>query len=446
MSGYTGGTGYIPIGSGGNPFDILVGTPFTPINAPVEAGQTLQIALEELQGQINEVEATTPANYAEVAINGVDGTNLNLTINGALTALGSANGIINLFPNYGNTPYSMPTMSLNNKKITSVDACSVSSEINFCNIQADVGTLPVASGDLFSISNCLIAGTVANPVPVVINNIIGVVATFNDVQFVSSYPNAGISITAGATIGTSHYYFNNCTGTIALNGSPNNFIYIYFNNCNMTINNNAPQGAAFWIQDNNSELTINSNSGHWNCFNTTFGINSTISGGIHDVFSAINCNSTSIVTFGDGNPFTTSGLVNVLLYNCQMNHNANSYNANTIIVGSNNTVVNLQSSVTPTYNLLMSQCQITANCNTVDMVINLPPLNTPSTFIHLLPYLIFQFNKQDASTRTLTIVAPSGDYIQYGAQQVNSITLNTPQSFNLGITSPNNTTSAWIAI
>ncbi len=345
-----------------------------------------------------------PANYAQVATNGIDGTLINSTINGALSGL-PTNSVIELYPNLGTSVgYDMPTSSLNNQAIIGIYDTSPG-VINYCDILATNNTLPITNGDIFSITNVALFGTSGNPTPIVINNITGVSISFQNVQFIPSGATDGLTMNGSCS---GNYYFTDCTVSITLRGTPSGSgVNIYLDNCDAAVYNLAGSGALYNIYTTDCRLAINTTSGTFIGNNITFTADCLINA---DFIQIIGGTTYKELTFGSSYQLSIASTGIALLSNVSTDHTNNVYNnAGTLVIGTNNKNIQLASG--STYNLTFSDKNITANCASSGITINLPPLNGVLTFGSNVLFVEYKFYKKDSTTNAVTLVANGTDVI-----------------------------------
>ncbi len=363
-----------------------------------------------------------PANRAQVATNGIDGTAINLTMNGALSSITFGE----VFLNPGT--YDMPSMSLNHKVINGVDP-------SITIIQATATSVfPVSDGDYIVINNVGFKGISSNTTPVSINPHSGITIIFNNCTFDSNaYPDYSLQINSVA----GNVSFNNCTlnQKILISGNPSSNSIVFNNSYIANMNNTSFSGSLTYITVQNSNFAFDSFSG-----GTLIAIDSRITNGCtsaaisHPNNYLLFENCTSFIKSAGSyfyNAITVLNDVECKIIDCDFNNNINTFGSGiTLVLGNNNNISNINSA----YTLKGSDGTLSVNTSSANVSITLPLI---ANFDPAINNQIYTIMKSDNSGNRIILTTSGTDLFSTGSNTLSITTQNVNTLFQVRIGTPN---------
>lgn len=374
-----------------------------------------------------------PANYKQVATNGIDGTNINLTFNGASQQLTSG-GLIGGFPG----TYNAPTLSLNNIILNGSGAN--------CIILSTSNTVTVNNNDNIVFKNFTFGGSSSFPICFDLNGLNNINLVFENCTFTS--PNiltnfAARFIDIGMTM-----YLQNCSSDFQLffSSSTSTNTSVYIDSCSGSGNSlfpiqmTATTAGNLFIEARNSKIEIASHGGGiLKLISCEYNVASSIA-----VKSANNylyiCGGTSFsIVSGGYNPIIKTGNCDGEIVNTDMgNVRSSTLNGYIPITGfnNNNRISNMDTNFNPSDSLILMDC---SGGNRTVILYLLGGHPSTVNVSNLLAMVI----KTDPSENTLTIVVSSGDNMQNGTSSTSFVT-TTQDVCNTFL--PNTNSNAWYRI
>jgi len=436
---------------------LTVGT-IVPVNTAVVTDDSINTAMNKLQGQIDALDPVADfviANYASVAANGIDGQAglvPSATFDDAISQLPSG-GSINAYANA--TGYAMPTLSLN--------MIVINGQSQYDTLISGVNSLPINNNDIIVINNVTLKGTSTANTPILINGVTNVTLICNNCK-IDSNSNSNPAISTVGTWG-GFFKFNECelpynndtSPGVLIGGTPASGAVVSIINssgisrnymsCSMTVPSGSTVTLAF---DNSAVVMLGHTGGIIDADSTFIPFTSTAPLNSNNLLLLKGCDTFDIGSTSSFPCIKTGNCIAICReFDTDMNSNTFSGGTNIVIVGSNN-----------------SSRDMTANDNLYeyDQDIRIPPAVTANITITLfdigvanlnnstnsLKFVVSKqnrgFDSDSGNTGALTFVLANSttNKIVSGEGNVITITYYTQQTINLYTRVNGDGTYSWI--